>query len=156
MVIFMDFGLFLLLVIFGAGMLAGGAMSVTQWILHNMPTVILILFLKAIFFTSSMGLFRKGLKFKERAFCVIATGVDMLRSGIVLWATTDAIVTAFSGGIFHLLVTGLGIVIGVPLFVVASYGPLFIDGDVSFVGEVLSLIAVGLCCLLIYGFFGGW
>lgn len=157
MIIFMDLGLCAVLAVIGFGVIAGTAMTVTEWMLDHVLVVAVLLLIKAVIIIGGeMDIFSKTAGFRERTLCAAAILIDMFRSGIVLRAVLDGVLTAFSGGIFQLLSTGFGLIIGVPILIMASYGPLFIDDKVSIKGEILSLAAVGVCCLILYGVFDGW
>lgn len=155
----MDSGASIILIIVLAGMILGSAMSVSQWLLSHIRLVIVLLFLKAIFFLGFKAKGRKlGLKIKILHFITII--IDMSKSYIVLLAVIDGVLKAFGDGLFNMFVTGIGLFIGVPILIIASSGPLsiVIDEDTKslFIGEVLSLIAVVICCFVIYGIFDGW
>ena len=79
----------------------------------------------------------------------------MVRSTILIWAFVDGILTGFSGGLFKFISTAFGFIIGFPIFIIAYSIAVFFE-DEPILGEIISVALMALCCLILYGVFGGW
>lgn len=154
MIIFFDVGFLAILAFF---ILGGTALSVAEWILNNTLLLFVILAIKSLIFVGAyMEPFSKNKSAIERIKFLFAVLIDILRSGMILWCVTDGISTMFNGGIFHMLITGFGLIIGCAIMFFASNFPLLIDMDISLVTEIISTILIAIWMVVLYCFFGGW
>lgn len=161
MIIFMDLGsyIFILLLIFALG--AGTVLSIAKWLVDHVILVGVLLLIKAVLIVGvRIGVFKREINGKDRLIGAVAVLVDMVRSCITLWALTDGISTALRGGVFHMLVTGFGLLIGGGALLCAQLLPLSIldedDCTETLIMELVSLALIVICCLVIYLIFGGW
>ena len=150
MVVFIDFGLVAVLAILFGGLIAGTFMSVAEWMLSHISLLIVVMFVKALACLALTGVFKRNSI--QGIFCIL---INMVRSTILIWAFVDGILTGFSGGLFKFISTAFGFIIGFPIFIIAYSIAVFFE-DEPILGEIISVALMALCCLILYGVFGGW
>ena len=150
MVVFIDFGLVAVLAILFGGLIAGTFMSVAEWMLSHISLLIIVMFVKALACLALTGVFKRNSI--QGIFCIL---INMVRSTILIWAFVDGILTGFSGGLFKFISTAVGFIIGFPIFIIAYSIAVFFE-DEPILGEIISVALMALCCLILYGVFGGW
>ena len=156
MIIVMDFGTFLMFALFVVAIVAGSAMTATEWILANMATVMVIAFVKAVLFSFIAADCAEHIK-KNIWLRMLYIALDMVRSYLLLYGCTDAILGVFKGTLLAFIFNGIGAMIFIPLYFVAYLlcGLLTFE-ELPILGQLLSLAALGLCFLILYVGFGGW
>lgn len=88
--------------------------------------------------------------------------IDILKCMIALYIVRDGYITIFNMNIVNMVITGKVFeLVMFPLIVVlASEGPILwaIENETEWLllGEIISLILVGMCYFLIYVIFDGW
>lgn len=150
MIIFMDFGTLGVLLLLLLAVMAGTTMTVAEWIISHLAIVLIMLLIKGFLIVGVFGGLRKSWEY-------LAIPLDMLRSGAVLWMLLDGVRSAFSGGLFNLIFTGFGLLIGGGLLIAASEAPIAgIAEESPLLAEIISIVLVSLCALVVYGLFDGW
>lgn len=151
MIIFVDLGLIAILAIIIGGIIVGTIMSVTQWMLANLPFITCAVFVKALIELGMTGILKKNPL--QGIVCIL---IDMLRSALLIWVLVDGVLTGFSGGLLQLVATAFGLIIGFPIFLLAYSIGLYLEIEEPLIRQIVSAVAMGLCCLILYGIFNGW
>jgi hypothetical protein len=138
---------FLVVVIFIVGV--GSAAVVSQWVLNHVALVMAVLILKSILCIGTASAQNKSTGYYLSLGGLFV--VDVAKNALFLAFVLKLLEALFSGGLLMFLVQSLGVIIGVPLGIIAAEGPMYfayelLEGMSGTAEE--NIKDIGICVLL--------